>query len=151
MRAGDFIVAINDVDVKWLPHRDVIEMIKSSNGALSITLVTPRSKNNSGYRDDSTCTESISSGTLKDFSSYHADHAEAISSTNTSKKSLVLQDQGWKNSKILSVLKSESLSRTFQTLSKKMSEREEIVNTDSVVIMERNWWEWKTEWLFLKF
>lgn len=136
MRAGDFIIAINDVDVKWLPHRDVIEMIKSSTGALSITLVSPKNMNNSGSQADSTCTESVtSSDTLKDLSGYHAD---AISSTNASKKSLVLQDRRWTNSKILSVLKSESLSRTFQTLSKKMSGREEIVNTDSVVIIERN-------------
>merc|ERR1711902_175928 len=38
---GDYVVAINDEDVKWSPHDEVVSLIKSSGNHLKLKLVTP--------------------------------------------------------------------------------------------------------------
>ena len=45
MKEGDFIVAIGDKDVKWLPHEDVVKLIKDAGDTLSLKLVTPMDRN----------------------------------------------------------------------------------------------------------
>ena len=41
MQEGDFVIGINDDDVKWSPHDQVVTMIKASGNALALKLVTP--------------------------------------------------------------------------------------------------------------
>ncbi len=41
MKEGDFIVAINDVDSKWSPHDEVVNLIKASGHDLRLKIVTP--------------------------------------------------------------------------------------------------------------
>ena len=41
MNEGDYVVAINDEDVKWSPHDEVVSLIKSSGNHLKLKLVTP--------------------------------------------------------------------------------------------------------------
>ena len=45
IREGDFIVAIDDRDVKWSSHEDVVKLIKASRERLSIKIVTPMDSN----------------------------------------------------------------------------------------------------------
>ena len=47
MNEGDYVVAINDEDVKWAPHDEVVSLIKSSGNHLKLKLVTPMDKSNS--------------------------------------------------------------------------------------------------------
>ena len=44
MKDGDYIVAINEQDVKWSPHDQVVTLIKKSGNALKLRLVTPLDK-----------------------------------------------------------------------------------------------------------
>ena len=41
MKDGDYIVAINEEDVKWSPHDQVVGLIKRSGNALKMRLITP--------------------------------------------------------------------------------------------------------------
>ena len=41
MKDGDYIVAINEEDVKWSSHDQVVSLIKRSGNALKLRLVTP--------------------------------------------------------------------------------------------------------------
>ena len=41
MQEGDFVIGINDDDVKWAPHDQVVTMIKASGNTLALKLVTP--------------------------------------------------------------------------------------------------------------
>ena len=44
MKDGDYIVAINEQDVKWSPHDQVVTLIKKSGNSLKLKLVTPMDK-----------------------------------------------------------------------------------------------------------
>ena len=41
MKEGDYIVGINEHDVKWSPHDEVVALIKSSGNTLKLKVVTP--------------------------------------------------------------------------------------------------------------
>ena len=41
MKDADYIVAINEEDVKWSPHDHVVSLIKRSGNALKLRLITP--------------------------------------------------------------------------------------------------------------
>ncbi|XP_059089008.1 rhophilin-2-A-like isoform X2 [Tigriopus californicus] len=41
MKDGDYIVGINEHDVKWSPHDEVVSLIKSSGNSLKLKVVTP--------------------------------------------------------------------------------------------------------------
>ena len=41
MKDGDYIVAINEEDVKWSPHDQVVSLIKRSGNSLKLRLITP--------------------------------------------------------------------------------------------------------------
>ena len=41
MKDGDYIVAINEEDVKWSPHDQVVNLIKRSGNTLKLRLITP--------------------------------------------------------------------------------------------------------------
>ena len=41
MQESDYVVAINDQDVKWAPHDQVVNLIKASGNNLSLKLITP--------------------------------------------------------------------------------------------------------------
>lgn len=43
MKEGDFIVAIDETDVKWSQHDEVVSLIKASGNNLKLKLVTPMS------------------------------------------------------------------------------------------------------------
>eukprot|EP00096_Caligus_rogercresseyi_P013579 TRINITY_DN6208_c0_g1_i1.p1 TRINITY_DN6208_c0_g1~~TRINITY_DN6208_c0_g1_i1.p1 ORF type:complete len:146 (+),score=43.70 TRINITY_DN6208_c0_g1_i1:112-549(+) len=45
MKESDYIVGINDQDVKWAPHDEVVTLIKASGNTLKLKLVTPMDKN----------------------------------------------------------------------------------------------------------
>ena len=46
MKAGDFVTAIGDVDVKWCKHDDVVRMVKDfGDYDLTLTVITPQDKN----------------------------------------------------------------------------------------------------------
>ncbi|XP_018319806.1 rhophilin-2-like isoform X2 [Agrilus planipennis] len=45
VKEGDFIVAINDKDVKWATHDEVVTLIKQNEEYLSLKLVTPTDRN----------------------------------------------------------------------------------------------------------
>ncbi|XP_028046177.1 rhophilin-2 [Monomorium pharaonis] len=45
MKEGDFIVAINDKDVKWASHEQVVQMIKQYGDFINLKLVTPMDRN----------------------------------------------------------------------------------------------------------
>merc|ERR1711997_1431021 len=47
MNEGDYVVAINEEDVKWSPHDEVVTLIKSSGNHLKLKLVTPMDKSHS--------------------------------------------------------------------------------------------------------
>ena len=47
MNESDYVVAINEEDVKWSPHDEVVSLIKSSGNQLKLKLVTPMDKSNS--------------------------------------------------------------------------------------------------------
>ena len=47
MNEGDYVVAINEEDVKWSPHDEVVSLIKSSGNHLKLKLVTPMDKSHS--------------------------------------------------------------------------------------------------------
>ena len=47
MNEGDYVVAINEEDVKWSPHDEVVSLIKSSGNYLKLKLVTPMDKSSS--------------------------------------------------------------------------------------------------------
>ena len=47
MKDGDYIVGINDEDVKWSPHDQVVNLIKRSGNCLKLRLVTPLDKKES--------------------------------------------------------------------------------------------------------
>ena len=47
MNEGDYVVAINEEDVKWSPHDEVVSLIKSSGNNLKLKLVTPLDKSHS--------------------------------------------------------------------------------------------------------
>merc|ERR1712110_21160 len=47
MNEGDYVVAINEEDVKWSPHDEVVTLIKSSGNHLKLKLVTPLDKSHS--------------------------------------------------------------------------------------------------------
>lgn len=44
MKDGDYIVSINEQDVKWAPHDQVVSLIKKSGNSLKMKLVTPMDK-----------------------------------------------------------------------------------------------------------
>lgn len=44
MKEGDYIVGINEQDVKWSPHDQVVSLIKQSGNILKLKLVTPMDK-----------------------------------------------------------------------------------------------------------
>lgn len=69
MRENDFIVAIGDVDTKWMGHEEVVRLIRESGDKLSLKVVTPtdhdylRSPNSSSTGSPNTSTTStLSSG-----------------------------------------------------------------------------------------
>ena len=41
MKEGDYIVGINDSDVKWSPHDEVVSLIKAAGNSLKLKVVTP--------------------------------------------------------------------------------------------------------------
>ena len=41
MKEGDYIVGINEHDVKWSPHDEVVSLIKGSGHSLKLRVVTP--------------------------------------------------------------------------------------------------------------
>ena len=41
MKEGDYIVGINEDDVKWSPHDEVVSLIKASGNVLKLRVVTP--------------------------------------------------------------------------------------------------------------
>lgn len=43
MKDGDYIVGINDHDVKWSPHDEVVSLIKAAGHSLKLRVVTPMS------------------------------------------------------------------------------------------------------------
>jgi hypothetical protein len=47
MNEGDYVVTINEEDVKWSPHDEVVSLIKSSGNNLKLKLVTPMDKSHS--------------------------------------------------------------------------------------------------------
>ncbi|XP_050671582.1 rhophilin-2 isoform X2 [Leptidea sinapis] len=44
MREGDFIISINDVDVKWSSHEEVVQLIQGAGDSLTLRLATPMDK-----------------------------------------------------------------------------------------------------------
>lgn len=69
MRENDFIVAIGDIDTKWMGHEEVVRLIRESGEKLSLKVVTPtdhdylRSPNSSSTGSPNTSTTStLSSG-----------------------------------------------------------------------------------------
>ncbi len=44
MKDGDYIVGINEEDVKWSKHEQVVTLIKSAGNSLKLQLVTPLDK-----------------------------------------------------------------------------------------------------------
>ena len=44
MKDGDYIVGINDHDVKWSPHDEVVALIKAAGNSLKLSVVTPMAK-----------------------------------------------------------------------------------------------------------
>lgn len=51
MKDGDYIVSINEEDVKWAPHDQVVSLIKRSGNALKLRLITPlQEKKESSHR-----------------------------------------------------------------------------------------------------
>lgn len=44
MHEGDLVVGISTRDVKWLPHDEVVNLIRDAGNTLSLTLVTPCDK-----------------------------------------------------------------------------------------------------------
>lgn len=45
MKEGDFIVSINEKDVKWAHHEEVVKLIKEAGDSLTLKLVTPMDRN----------------------------------------------------------------------------------------------------------
>lgn len=45
MKEGDFIVNIDDKDVKWASHEQVVRLIKQCGDSISLKLVTPMDRN----------------------------------------------------------------------------------------------------------
>lgn len=45
MKEGDFIVSINNKDVKWAHHEEVVKLIKEAGDSLTLKLVTPMDRN----------------------------------------------------------------------------------------------------------
>lgn len=45
MKEGDFIVSINEKDVKWAHHEEVVKLIKDTGDSLMLKLVTPMDRN----------------------------------------------------------------------------------------------------------
>ena len=43
MKEGDYIVGLNEHDVKWSPHDEVVTLIKASGHSLKLKVVTPMS------------------------------------------------------------------------------------------------------------
>ena len=41
MKEGDYIVGINEDNVKWSPHDEVVALIKASANSLKLRVVTP--------------------------------------------------------------------------------------------------------------
>lgn len=50
MKDGDYIVSINEQEVKWSPHDEVVSLIKRSGNALKLRLVTPLDKKESQHK-----------------------------------------------------------------------------------------------------
>ena len=44
MQEGDLVVSISNRDVKWLPHDEVVSLIRESGNTLCMYLVTPCDK-----------------------------------------------------------------------------------------------------------
>ena len=38
---GDFVIGVNDVDVKWSKHDEVVELVKASGAKMRICVITP--------------------------------------------------------------------------------------------------------------
>ena len=45
MKEGDFIVSINNRDVKWAHHEEVVKLIREAGDSLTLKLVTPMDRN----------------------------------------------------------------------------------------------------------
>jgi C-terminal processing protease CtpA/Prc len=41
LRDGDFIIGINDIDVKWSLHDEVVSLIKESGNSLKLRVTSP--------------------------------------------------------------------------------------------------------------
>lgn len=44
MNEGDLVVSIGNRDVKWMPHDEVVSLIRDAGNTLNLTLVTPCDK-----------------------------------------------------------------------------------------------------------
>ena len=101
MKDGDYIVAINEQDVKWSPHDQVVTQIKKSGNALKLRLVTPLDKKEMkntaeqlklrGSSSPTSCASSTSghssggvSGALQSFSISHQSGGDLSSSPASS-------------------------------------------------------------------
>lgn len=97
MKDGDYIVSINEEEVKWSPHDQVVSMIKKSGNNLKMRLVTPLDKkevNSSktdlklrGSSSPTSCASSTSghsSGGVQSFSHQSGDLSSSPASSVTS-------------------------------------------------------------------
>ena len=41
MLIGDFVIGVNDVDVKWSKHDEVVELVKASGAKIRLCIITP--------------------------------------------------------------------------------------------------------------
>ena len=41
MLTGDFVIGVNDVDVKWSKHDEVVELVKASGSKIRVCVITP--------------------------------------------------------------------------------------------------------------
>ncbi|KAK0177946.1 hypothetical protein PV328_001939 [Microctonus aethiopoides] len=68
MKEGDFIVSIEDKDVKWASHEQVVRLIKQCGDSISLKLVTPMDRNylkkpvKTSHHDKGSVSASSSSG-----------------------------------------------------------------------------------------
>ena len=95
MKDGDYIVSINEQEVKWSPHDQVVSLIKKSGNSLKMRLVTPLDKKEvsksdlklRGSSSPTSCASSTSghsSGGVQSFSHQSGDLSSSPASSVTS-------------------------------------------------------------------
>ncbi|BES99737.1 BRO1 [Nesidiocoris tenuis] len=83
MKEGDFIVAIDDTDVKWASHDQIVNLIKAAKSKLTLKIVTPEKSKTRG-KHDSAFKQICSSGAL---TALHHQSAKALNTKTPSPSS----------------------------------------------------------------